>query len=80
MLSFVLFVEIPCAKVRRPWSEAEKTAVQRRLGKFVAERKVPKKEHCMKCLEVEKDLANRSWKDVKNCVQHDCYSELKICL
>nr|XP_024661063.1 uncharacterized protein LOC112436092 isoform X1 [Maylandia zebra] len=60
--------EIPRAKVKKPWSEAEKTAVQRRLGKFVAERKVPKKEHCMKCLEAEKDLANRSWKDVKNFV------------
>ncbi|XP_019216713.1 uncharacterized protein LOC102075503 isoform X2 [Oreochromis niloticus] len=60
--------EIPCAKGKRPWSEAEKTAVKRWLGKFVAERKVPKKEHCMKCLEAEKDLANRSWKDVKNFV------------
>ncbi|XP_044076973.1 uncharacterized protein LOC122887610 [Siniperca chuatsi] len=35
---------------RRPWSEAERTAVSKQLGKFMALRRVPGKENCIKCI------------------------------
>ncbi|MEQ2305868.1 hypothetical protein AMECASPLE_002355 [Ameca splendens] len=60
--------EMPKMLVRRPWSEAEKNAVNKHLAKFMAERRVPGKEHCMQCKEKERALDDRSWKDVKNFV------------
>ncbi|XP_028461772.1 uncharacterized protein LOC114573679 [Perca flavescens] len=37
----------PIVKVKRPWSEAERSAVNKHMAKFIAERRVPGKEHCM---------------------------------
>nr|XP_055035874.1 serine/arginine repetitive matrix protein 5-like isoform X2 [Misgurnus anguillicaudatus] len=54
--------------VKRPWSEAERSAVHKHLAKFIAERRVPGKLPCMKCIEEEEALNERSWKDVKNFV------------
>ncbi|XP_039660666.1 uncharacterized protein LOC120561589 isoform X3 [Perca fluviatilis] len=58
----------PIVKVRRPWSEAERSAVNKHMAKFIAERRVPGKEHCMRCIKEEEALGKRSWKDVKNFV------------
>lgn len=66
----LLFVESPKVTVRRPWSEAERSAVNKHLGKFMAERRVPGKVQCMQCIEEEKALRQRSWKDVKNFVHN----------
>ncbi|KAJ8373777.1 hypothetical protein SKAU_G00043570 [Synaphobranchus kaupii] len=60
--------EAPKVQLKRPWSEAERTAVNKWLGKFMAERRVPGKEDCVKCITQEKSLDQRSWKDVKNFV------------
>ncbi len=54
--------------MKRPWCEEERRAVNKHLARFVAERRVPGKADCMKCLEEEKVLKERSWKDVKNFV------------
>ncbi|XP_026195542.1 uncharacterized protein LOC113148187 isoform X2 [Anabas testudineus] len=56
------------AKGKRPWTEPEREAVHKHLGRFIAERRVPGKEHCTMCLTEEKALRQRSWKDVKNFV------------
>ncbi|XP_031147359.1 uncharacterized protein LOC116044389 isoform X4 [Sander lucioperca] len=58
----------PVVKVKRPWSEAERSAVNKHMAKFMAERRVPGKEHCMRCIKEEEALGQRSWKDVKNFV------------
>ncbi|KAM9488366.1 uncharacterized protein Hap1MRO34_005317 isoform 1-T1 [Clarias gariepinus] len=58
----------PGVKVKKPWSEGERDAVRKHLGKFITERRVPGKENCMRCVTAEKALAQRSWKDVKNFV------------
>ncbi|XP_044078404.1 uncharacterized protein LOC122888253 [Siniperca chuatsi] len=60
--------EGPKVQLKRPWSEAERTAVNKQLGKFMAERRVPGKEDCVKCITQEKSLDQKSWKDVKNFV------------
>ncbi|KAG8005875.1 hypothetical protein GBF38_004886 [Nibea albiflora] len=60
--------ELPKQKVRRPWSEAERAAVNRHMSRFTEERRVPGKEDCVRCLMKEKSLKLRSWKDVKNFV------------
>lgn len=51
--------------MKRTWREEERRAVNKRLGKFMAERRVPGKLDCVKCLEEEEALKDRSWKDVK---------------
>ncbi|XP_029987178.1 serine-rich 25 kDa antigen protein-like isoform X5 [Sphaeramia orbicularis] len=56
------------SSVKRPWTEKEKSAVNKHLGRFVGERKVPGKKDCTACIEQERALAQRSWKDVKNFV------------
>ena len=58
----------PLAKARRGWSEAERTAVHKHLDAFIKQRQVPGKEACMKCINKEKVLGKRTWKDVKNLV------------
>ncbi|CAM4686021.1 unnamed protein product [Leuciscus chuanchicus] len=60
--------EISGITLRKPWSEAERRAVNKHLARFVAEQRVPGKADCMRCLEEEKVLKERSWKDVKNFV------------
>ncbi|KAI7789871.1 hypothetical protein IRJ41_021112, partial [Triplophysa rosa] len=62
--------ESPKVTVRRPWREAERRAVNKHLGKYMAERRVPGKVECMQCIEEEKALRERSWKDVKNFVHN----------
>ncbi|TKS69268.1 hypothetical protein D9C73_003332 [Collichthys lucidus] len=62
--------EPPKVKVRRPWSEAERKVVEKHLGKFMAERRVPGKEDCMRCINEGKVLGQRSWKDVKDFVRN----------
>jgi len=58
----------PLAKARRGWSKAERMAVHKHLDAFIKERRVPGKEACMKCINKEKILGERSWKDVKKLV------------
>ena len=58
----------PLAKARRGWSEAERTAVHKHMDVFIKQRQVPGKEACMKCINKEKVLGKRTWKDVKNLV------------
>ncbi|KAK0154632.1 hypothetical protein N1851_003060 [Merluccius polli] len=55
-------------KARRGWSEAERTAVHKHLDAFIKQRQIPGKEACMKCINKEKVLGKRTWKDVKNLV------------
>nr|XP_033470397.1 uncharacterized protein LOC117249113 [Epinephelus lanceolatus] len=56
------------ATVRRPWSEAERMAVEKHLGNFLAERRVPWKRDCLRAIQADKALSERSWKSVKNYV------------
>ncbi|XP_026227805.1 uncharacterized protein LOC113170104 isoform X2 [Anabas testudineus] len=58
------------AKGKRPWTEPERRAVKKHLGRFIAERRVPGKEQCITCLTEEEVLGQRSWKDVKNFVNN----------
>lgn len=67
-LCSLLFAGHPGVKVKKPWSEGERDAVRKHMGKFITERRVPGKENCMRCVTAEKALAQRSWKDVKNFV------------
>ena len=54
------------APKRKPWTEREKTAVMKRMQQFIALRKVPRMDDCLKCVSKESTvLNNRSWKDVK---------------
>ncbi|XP_032366142.1 uncharacterized protein LOC116684820 isoform X2 [Etheostoma spectabile] len=41
-------------KVKRPWKEAERSAVNKHMEKFIAERRLPGKEHCMRCIKRRK--------------------------
>lgn len=65
------FVETTRIILKRPWSEEERRAVNKHL------RRVPGKLDCMKCLEEEKSLKERSWKDI--CLQYNCYSKKEVC-
>ncbi|XP_067230762.1 serine-aspartate repeat-containing protein D-like isoform X2 [Chanodichthys erythropterus] len=56
--------------MKRTWREEERRAVNKRLGKFMAEHRVPGKLDCVKCLEEEEALKDRTWKDVKNFVHN----------
>ncbi|XP_029920244.1 uncharacterized protein LOC115368320 [Myripristis murdjan] len=57
--------EPPKVAVRRRWSDAEKTAVEKHLGNCLAERRVPRKEACLRAVQAEKALCQRSWRLVK---------------
>lgn len=67
--------------MRRPWSDAEKTAVKKHLGNFLAQRRVPGKNDCLRAIQAEKALCQRSWKNVKkNYVsQQHCEFKSQIC-
>lgn len=57
---------------KRPWNEKEKTAVKRRMTKFIALKKVPGKDECLMCIAKESPvLSARSWKDVKYFVYNE---------
>ncbi|XP_049928021.1 uncharacterized protein LOC126407268 [Epinephelus moara] len=58
------------ATVRRPWSEAERMAVEKHLGNFLAEQRAPWKRDCLRAIQAEKALSERSWKSVKNYVSN----------
>ncbi|XP_067352979.1 uncharacterized protein [Channa argus] len=59
-------------KVRRPWTEQEKTAVQKNMAKFVALRRVPAKNDCLLCIgKASPVLSARTWKDVKYFVYNE---------
>ncbi len=62
------FVEPPKATLRRQWSDAESMAVKKHLGKYLAERRVPGKEDCLRTIKAEKALRGRSWRNVKDYV------------
>lgn len=64
------FVEPVVTNAKRPWSDAEKNAVNKHLKKFMVERRVPGKDYCLRCIKEEKVLGQRSWKDVKNFVHN----------
>ncbi|XP_061074219.1 uncharacterized protein LOC133108596 [Conger conger] len=63
---------------KKPWSDAEQTAVKSGLCRFIAQRKVPGKEDCEACLRAKPGiLRNRSWKDVKYYVYNTIQSNRK---
>lgn len=66
--SSLSFVDLQKINIKRPWSEHEKRAIHKHLGKFITERRVPRKMDCTQVLNAEKVLAQRSWKDIKNWV------------
>lgn len=43
--------------------------------KFKALKKVPGKKDCLKCIDLEPELQDRSWKDVKNLVYNAMQTE-----
>ncbi|PIK40837.1 hypothetical protein BSL78_22310 [Apostichopus japonicus] len=55
---------------RKKWTELERTAVLKHLHSFIEKRKLPGKREIDKCLEAEKCLRNRSWKNVKDFVRN----------
>ncbi|XP_034545263.1 RNA polymerase-associated protein LEO1-like [Notolabrus celidotus] len=57
---------------KRPWTDKERTAVKRRLAKFIALKKVPAKQDCLMCIGQESSvLRTRTWKDVKYFVYNE---------
>lgn len=69
---FIFPLDIQKGKTKRPWSEEESSAVERRMGKFIALRKIPGKEACMLCITQESPaLKTRTWKDVKYFVYNE---------
>ncbi|XP_055017813.1 uncharacterized protein LOC129411297 isoform X2 [Boleophthalmus pectinirostris] len=66
-------VDVPVSKpAKRPWTETEKNAVRRQMGKFMALRKVPGKNDCRMCIEKESaSLGARTWRDVKYFVYNE---------
>ncbi|XP_051795880.1 uncharacterized protein LOC110968868 isoform X1 [Acanthochromis polyacanthus] len=56
----------------RPWNDQERSAVKRHLGKFIALKKVPAKQHCLMCIDKESSvLRARRWTDVKYFVYNE---------
>ncbi|XP_030599313.1 uncharacterized protein LOC115789884 [Archocentrus centrarchus] len=55
-------------KIKRPWNEAEKEVIERHFGIFITQRRIPRKEHCVKFLREENGLGDRSVRDVRNYV------------
>ncbi|XP_043242757.1 uncharacterized protein LOC122392210 [Amphibalanus amphitrite] len=53
---------------RRPWSQEEKEAVERRMNWFVRKLVVPGLDYCRAALKEEPVLSSRTWRDVKYCV------------
>lgn len=59
-------------QVKRPWTDREKNAVQRRMAKFIALKKVPGKNDCQLCIGKESPvLCTRTWKDIKYFVYNE---------
>ncbi|XP_008288938.1 transcriptional regulator ATRX homolog [Stegastes partitus] len=59
-------------QVKRPWTKEEKDAVQQRMTKFIALKKVPAKHDCLLCIsKVSPVLSTRTWKDVKYFVYNE---------
>ncbi|MEQ2241909.1 hypothetical protein ILYODFUR_030228, partial [Ilyodon furcidens] len=60
------------AKVKTPWNQQEKQAVQKYMASFVALRKVPGKNECLACIDKSSPaLHRRTWKDVKYYVHNE---------
>ena len=51
---------------KRGWSVEEKDAIDRRFARFIRALKVPGKSDCIKVLNEEAALCQRTWKEVKN--------------
>ncbi|XP_056325014.1 uncharacterized protein LOC130238134 [Danio aesculapii] len=49
---------------KRPWRDKERRAVSKHLSSFIAQRRVPGKAACMKCLTEETALRERTWTDI----------------
>ncbi|XP_027131229.1 uncharacterized protein LOC104929912 isoform X6 [Larimichthys crocea] len=59
-------------QVKRPWTNQEKSAVQRGMAKFIALKKVPGKTDCLLCIRKESPvLRTRTWKDIKYFVHNE---------
>lgn len=57
---------------KRSWTPQERSAVKRRLTKFIALKKVPTKQDCLMCIAKESPaLRARTWKDVKYYVYNE---------
>ncbi|XP_041855127.1 uncharacterized protein LOC121648801 isoform X2 [Melanotaenia boesemani] len=58
-------------KSKLKWDEAEVSAVEKHMMRFIKEHKVPQKNDCVQCLEAEPHaLKARSWKGVKDYVRN----------
>lgn len=55
-----------CSKKRVSWSQEEKDAVFKHLGKYIYAGKIPGRSVIDKCLEKESVLQNRNWLLVKD--------------
>jgi len=51
---------------RRPWTEEEKAAVMKQLGKQILRKTLPRKKEIENCLRVEPELRHRNWRNVKD--------------
>lgn len=74
LIQNLFFSDFIDAKIqaKRPWTDQEKTAAQRRMAKFIALRKVPGKNDCLLCIEKESPVLNtRTWKDIKYFVYNE---------
>ncbi|KAM7376091.1 hypothetical protein PAMP_020170 [Pampus punctatissimus] len=59
-------------QVKRPWTNQERSAVQRGMAKFIALKKVPGKTDCLLCIGKESPvLRTRTWKDIKYFVYNE---------
>ncbi|XP_037536126.1 uncharacterized protein LOC119413170 [Nematolebias whitei] len=58
-------------KTKHKWDEAEVSAVERHMMRFIKDHKLPQKDDCVRCLDAEPHaLRNRSWKGVKDYVRN----------
>ena len=47
------------------WRTPEKCAVEKHLGEYIVNKKIPGMKDCMNCIQAEKDLQGREWRHVK---------------
>ncbi len=56
--------------MQRSWTEVERRAVHNHFCNFIAQRRVPGKDHCIRCIRKEKVSSERTWVQVKNFVKN----------
>lgn len=54
------------AAKKRPWTTAEKVAVDKHLGRLLDKNKLPGKKDITACMNAEAALKSRTWRNVKD--------------